>query len=133
MGLSTRIRAVGLALTVGLVALTACAPGTGTDEPAQQTDDKKLTYVYFTDGPDEKATRDLIAQFEQKTGATVTMEIVPFAQIEQTLQARLSGGNAPDVARLANLQPFAQDLLDLSSQKAALEGQFLDGAATAAA
>ncbi|MFX4270830.1 ABC transporter substrate-binding protein [Propionibacteriaceae bacterium Y1685] len=133
MALSTRVRAAALALTAGLMGLTACAPGTSTEEPAQQSEEKKLTYVYFTDGPDEKATRDLVAQFEQQTGATVTIEIVPFAQIEQTLQARLSGGNAPDVARLANLQPFKQDLLDLSSQKAALDGQFLDGAAKAAA
>lgn len=118
--------AVVAALGLGL---TACAPGTpaAPSAPPQQTDDKNLSYVYFTDGPDEQATRDLIAQFEQKTGAKVNLEVVPYANLEQTLQARLAGNNAPDVARVSNLGAFLNDMQDLSSQKAALDGVFLKG------
>jgi alpha-1,4-digalacturonate transport system substrate-binding protein len=112
------------------VLLTACAPGNDTDNgPANQAEDKKLTYVYFTDGPDEQATRSLIAEFEKETGAKVDLQIVPFANLEQQLQARLSGDNVPDVARLTDIEPFRADLLDLNKfQKSALDGKFIDGA-----
>jgi alpha-1,4-digalacturonate transport system substrate-binding protein len=116
------------AAAISLVA--SCAPGGGSDdEGAQQTDVKKLTYLYFTDGPDEQATRNLLAEYKKKTGVTVDLQIVPFDNLEQRLQARLSGGNAPDVARLTNIEPFRSDLLDLNKfQKAALDGKFLKGA-----
>lgn len=115
----------GLA-AVSIAALAACAPGTtesdtgGAAPTASGSVDlssfkgKKITYLYFTDGPDEAATRGLLKEFEAKTGGTVDLQIVPFADLQQSLQARLSGGNAPDVARLADLAPFRDDLMDLS-------------------
>lgn len=118
----------GVATTLALMlALAGCAPKTS-DEGTAPSGDKKLTYVYFTDGPDEQATRSLIAKFEKSTGATVDLQIVPFADLEQQLQARLSGGNAPDVARLTNLTPFRDDLLDLKAAGQDIGGQFLDAA-----
>lgn len=121
----------------GALVLAGCAPG----QPAPQAHDtaaapgtagaaegpQELTYVYFTDGPDEQATRDLIKQFEEKTKATVNLEIVPYANLEQTLQARLAGNNAPDVARVAGLGPWLEDLAPLTDAKADLEGQFIKG------
>jgi alpha-1,4-digalacturonate transport system substrate-binding protein len=107
-----------------LAALTACgAPGESADsgKPKDTKIDpasfkgKTLTYVYFTDGPDEQATRSLIGKFERETGAKVNLQILPFDDLENSLQARLSGGNAPDVARLADIHPFRDDLLDLSA------------------
>lgn len=120
----------GALAVAGAMTLSACAPGTEPQNgPQQQPEDKNLSYLYFTDGPDEQATRNLVKKFEDKTGAKVSLEIVPFANVEQQLQARLAGGNAPDVARLAALTPFKNDLLNLNeTQKAALEGQFIDGA-----
>lgn len=116
------------ATAIALVA--SCAPGSDSDdEGSEQTEDKRLTYLYFTDGPDEQATRNLLAEYKKKTGVTVDLQIVPFDNLEQRLQARLSGGNAPDVARLNNIDPFRTDLLDLNTfQKAALDGKFLKGA-----
>ncbi|MBC9727886.1 sugar ABC transporter substrate-binding protein [Streptomyces sp. TRM68367] len=116
------------AAAIALVA--SCAPGSGSDdEGKQQTDVKKLTYLYFTDGPDEQATRNLLAEYKKKTGVTVDLQIVPFDNLEQRLQARLSGGNAPDVARLTDIEPFRTDLLDLNKfQKSALDGKFIKGA-----
>ncbi|WP_353951444.1 extracellular solute-binding protein [Knoellia sp. S7-12] len=116
----------GLA-AVSIAALAACAPGsTESDSPgaagptASGSVDlstfkgKTITYLYFTDGPDEAATRGLLKEFETKSGGKVDLQIVPFADLQQSLQARLSGGNAPDVARLADLAPFRGDLMDLS-------------------
>jgi alpha-1,4-digalacturonate transport system substrate-binding protein len=127
----THIRAFLAAaiVTASLTGLAACAPDGGSDEDVEQQDDGTLSYLYFTDGPDEQATRDLIAEYERQTGVTVDLEIVPFDNLEQRLQARLSGGNPPDVARLTNIAPFRGDLLDLSQfEGEALDDVFLDGA-----
>jgi len=125
---------ISLTVTVTAAAITllasSCAPGGSSDGgDTKQAGDKKLTYLYFTDGPDEQATRDLIDEFEKKTGAKVNLQIVPFDNLEQRLQARLSGNNAPDVARLTDITPFRTDLLDLNKfQKGALNRKFLKGA-----
>ncbi|MGH3715771.1 MAG: ABC transporter substrate-binding protein [Micromonosporaceae bacterium] len=123
----------GVALIAGLALLTACAPGGGADADAPKpgsTDfkGKTMTYVYFTDGPDEQATRDRIAAFEKQTGAKVNLQVVPYADLEQSLQARLSGSDAPDVARLTNVHPFADDLVDLRDFLGKdYGGEFLEG------
>lgn len=127
-----RTRTAAALIACAALALTACQPGekpadqpTGTDA---RSGPQELTYLYFTDGPDEQATRDLIAKFEKDKGAKINLEIVPYSNLEQTLQARLSGNNAPDVARLSALTNFKSDLLDLNQfQKDALDGQFIDG------
>jgi alpha-1,4-digalacturonate transport system substrate-binding protein len=112
----------GLACVALAATLAACAPGTAETSSGGQSapatvdfasfKGKTLTYVYFTDGPDEKATRDAIAKFEQETGAKVNLQIVPFADINTALQARLSGGNAPEVARVSDWHPFADEAVD---------------------
>jgi alpha-1,4-digalacturonate transport system substrate-binding protein len=114
-------------VSAAVLALTACAPGQDGDtpptgegaEPGSETIDwegfegETLDYVYFTDGPDEAATRDLIAQFEEETGAAVNLQILPFAELEQTLQARINSGNPPEVARVAQWFPYADSLVDV--------------------
>ncbi|MDQ4504614.1 extracellular solute-binding protein [Sinomonas sp. ASV322] len=101
--------------------LTACAPGSsqsdaGPSAPASvdfnSFKGQTLTYVYFTDGPDEQATKDAIAKFEAVTGAKVNLQIVPFANLATSLQARLSAGNAPEVARVADWHPYADKEVD---------------------
>ena len=118
---------VALALAVGVtVGLTGCAPGevvsgaAGASGPLEVQEltpadfaGESLSYVYFTDGPDEAATRDLIASFEEEYDVTVNLEILPYADLVTSVQARLSGGNAPDVVRLTGLGDFQNDLLDL--------------------
>lgn len=135
--LSTRTRILALAPPLALV-LASCAPG-GTDSSGDPVEDDgeggtaageeaanvqdltredveggSLDYLYFTDGPDQAATEELIAAFEEEYGVTVNLEIVPFADLETTLQTRLSGGQAPDVARITATAPFEGDLLDLT-------------------
>lgn len=131
-----RLAQLAALLAAGALALVGCAPGqpatTQDPAPAQTGGSaaegpRELTYVYFTDGPDEQATRDLIKKFEEANDATVNLEIVPYANLEQTLQARLAGSNAPDVARVAGLGPWLEDLADLSAAKADLDGAFIAG------
>lgn len=128
---SRRILTGLLAAVASMAVVAGCAPGQkSADQPsgAAQDKDKTLTYVYFTDGPDEQATRDLIKKFEDKTGATVNLEVVPFSNLQQTLQQRIAGGNAPDVARVDKIASFSQDLLNLDQyQKSAFDGVFNEG------
>ena len=131
------------ALACGLAALTGCGnPGESADQPNTPKNTKidpasfkgkTLTYVYFTDGPDEQATRSLIAKFEQETGAKVNLQILPFDDLLNSLQARLSGGNAPEVARVQDVHPFRDDLVDLSAYFGKdYANQFLPGPLTGA-
>jgi alpha-1,4-digalacturonate transport system substrate-binding protein len=133
--------AAALLGTLLLGGITACAPGQSTD--AQPEGDgkidpssfkgKTLDYVYFTDGPDEQATRALVEDFEAETGARVNLQIVPFDSLEQTLQARINGGNAPEVARVADWRPFSDVLIDVKSYLGQdYDQHFIDGMAAAA-
>ncbi|WP_341358917.1 extracellular solute-binding protein [Georgenia sp. M64] len=118
-----------LALAGATALFAACAPGevegegsdgeAGTEAPEVESVDpaefagETLNYVYFTDGPDEQVTRDLIAEFEEEYDVTVELEVLPYADLVTSVQARLSGGNPPDVVRLTGLTDFRPDLLDL--------------------
>ena len=117
-----------IAATAALVVLAGCAPGIDSGPASNGSPPNHLTYVYFTDGPDEQVTRDLIEEFERSHGATVDLQILPYSELEQQLQGRLAAGRAPDVARLTNLSPFRADLLDLSAHGADIGGEFLDQA-----
>nr|WP_042188892.1 extracellular solute-binding protein [Kibdelosporangium sp. MJ126-NF4]CEL18526.1 ABC transporter, substrate binding protein [Kibdelosporangium sp. MJ126-NF4]CTQ98010.1 ABC transporter, substrate binding protein [Kibdelosporangium sp. MJ126-NF4] len=120
----------GLGMIVGAVlcVLAGCAPGTTDSSGGNGSAPNKLTYVYFTDGPDEQATRTLIKQFEQETGATVDLQIVPFAELEKQLQGRIASNNAPDVMRTHTLTGFRDALLDLKGAGQDIGGQYHDEA-----
>jgi len=133
-----RTRLLSLVAGLGSVALlaTACAPGQTTGDapkPGESVDPasfagQTLNYVYFTDGPDEKGTRDLIGQFEQKYDVKVNLEILAFSDLVKSVQARLTGGNAPDVVRLSSLSEFRDDLLPLDPYTGAdFKNEFLPG------
>jgi alpha-1,4-digalacturonate transport system substrate-binding protein len=117
------LRAVTVACAAAM-AISACAPGQPADEPAaagpQQIDwasfrGQTMDYLYFTDGPDEAATRALIDRFAQETGSTVNLQIVPFADLERTLQGRIGSGTPPHVARVQTWSPYADSLVDLKT------------------
>ena len=89
---------------------------------------KTISYVYFTDGPDEQATRDLIAQFEEEYDVTVNLEVLAYADLVTSVLNRLSGGNPPDVVRLTALTDFRNDLLVLDDHLGAgYIDEFLEG------
>ncbi|QUQ63779.1 ABC transporter substrate-binding protein [Kutzneria sp. CA-103260] len=128
---------IGLAAVLALVA--ACAPGpleTGDSDTGPVKVDfasfkgKHMTYLYFTDGPDLDATKAAIGRFEQATGATVDLQVVPFADLQRSLQARISGNTAPEVARVQDWHPYAGELLDFGDYFGKdYRGEFTDGAA----
>lgn len=135
----TRFTAV---VAAGLLALaSACSPGETVDDEDPQAAPSEgqsveegqfagetLNYLYFTDGPDEQATRDNIARFEEEYDVTVNLEILPYSDLVSSLQARLSGGNAPDVVRLTGLGEFAADLLPLDEYLGSeFADEFLEG------
>ena len=135
------IRAVTVACAAAM-AITACAPGQPAepDTPGapQQIDwasfrGQTLDYLYFTDGPDEAATRAQIDRFSQETGATVNLQIVPFADLERTLQGRINSGTPPHVARVQAWSPYADSLVDLKTYFGPdYPTQFVPGPAAAA-
>lgn len=120
-------------LAVGAVAslvLVGCAPGASvddassgsTDAPEQEEIDEsdfsgqEIDYIYFYEGDAELAgTEALVEEFEAQTGASVNLQIIAFGELEQTIQARLTGNDVPDVSRLVmlNVPTFADELLDL--------------------
>jgi alpha-1,4-digalacturonate transport system substrate-binding protein len=101
--------------SIAVLALGACGTGPSAPDASAAGSKKidmsgfagqKLDYLYFTDGPDEQATRDLIKGFEKATGATVELQVVAFADLERQLQARIASKTPPSVARVAHRQPY---------------------------
>lgn len=87
--------------------------GDGGNPDLTQFKGKSLTYVYFTDGKaDEDATRAAIGRFETASGAKVNLQIVAFSDLTTSLQARISGGDAPEVARVADWPSLRTNLID---------------------
>lgn len=125
--MARKIRTTGrlLVALTAVAMLGACAPGqvdgqnsAAAPSAVQSVDPaefagKTLNYVYFTDGPDAAATTELISGFEAKYQVKVNLETLPYKDLVTSVQARLSGGNAPDVVRLTGLTDFRDDLLDL--------------------
>lgn len=135
-------RLIALLAVGGLALGSACAPGEVVEEggakseapkeaksvDAKEFEGKTLNYLYFTDGPDEQATRDNIKRFEDEYGVKVELEILAYADLVTSLQQRLSGGNAPDVVRLTGLGEFSGDLLPLDDQLGSdFADEFLEG------
>jgi alpha-1,4-digalacturonate transport system substrate-binding protein len=120
-------RGWGIILGAALILNAACAPGTdegGTNSSAPN----HLTYLYFTDGPDEQVTRALIQDFQAQTGATVELQIVPFSDLGQQVQGRIASNNAPDVFRTDTLTAYRDALLDLKANGQDIGDQYLDEA-----
>jgi alpha-1,4-digalacturonate transport system substrate-binding protein len=127
------------------VALTGCVPGpapvdrepfTGstTEIDTASFDGRELDYVFFADSDAEEAeTRALIADYEAEFGASVNLQVVPYANLEQSLNARLSGTDVPDVARMASnqLPSFTDQTVDLRTYFGEeYAAEFLPGAVT---
>jgi alpha-1,4-digalacturonate transport system substrate-binding protein len=108
--------AVGAAASVLLVA--ACSSSSpssasGSGSGKQPFAGHSITYLYFTNGPDLKATQTLIAKFDQQTGASVALDTVPYANLNETIQAQLSAGKPPAVVETTAPGQFGSDEIDL--------------------
>lgn len=117
---------LGLAAAVALLA--ACAPGTEPEGGDNGDGSRGLTFVSFTDGPDQAVQEALVAQFEKEHDVDIELQFLPFSDLEQQLQGRLASGDAPDVIRTHTLTPFRDDLLDLAAAGQDVAGEYLDEA-----
>jgi alpha-1,4-digalacturonate transport system substrate-binding protein len=111
--MKTKIRkSIAIALTVALTAAvslvgnTAANAGSSITPTAAQLaawKGKEITYYFYNDSQAElDTTKKQIADFEKLTGAKVKLDVIPFTNLDQQLQARIAAGNIPDVARLNN-------------------------------
>jgi alpha-1,4-digalacturonate transport system substrate-binding protein len=121
------VRWRGLAAAAGALLVSAAAacssasssaPGTpaapsGTVSAGNGFAGQSITYLYFTNGPDLNATKTLISRFQTQTGATVTLDTVPYANLNETIQAQVSAGKPPAVVETSAPGIFESDLVNL--------------------
>ncbi len=108
---------LGMAVITALT-LTGCA-GFGGGGGSGDADDDTLTFTTWASESEQAAFEDLVAQFEQESGATVELNVVPYEQMFTNIDAQLGSGDAPDIFRVdyGNLGVYSsqEQLLDLSS------------------
>lgn len=105
----------------------AWVSGCSRDQPVapNPSPDPTLNFLNFSDGPDEAAFQQLCEQFREQTGIRVKMEVIPFPDMAETLRARIDRGAGPDVARVTQVAPYANDVLDLAQyERPALANRF---------
>ncbi|MEU1817408.1 extracellular solute-binding protein [Streptomyces roseifaciens] len=115
------IAATGVAAM--LVSVAACGSGDGGEGSGDGGKAKSLT-VWFMDGSNPPGwTKSVQAEFEQKTGAKLDVQIQKWDGIQQKLTTALSESSPPDVVEVGNTQTpsYAQtgglaDLADLKKE-----------------
>ncbi|MCQ8768977.1 extracellular solute-binding protein [Streptomyces telluris] len=115
------IAATGVAAM--LVSVAACGSGDGDKGSGDGGKAKSLT-VWFMDGSNPPGwTKSVQAEFEQKTGAKLDVQVQKWDGIQQKLTTALSESNPPDVVEVGNTQTpsYAQtgglaDLADLKKE-----------------
>ncbi len=117
MARSMRRRAGIAALAVTTTALAGCA-GFGGGGGGGDAEGDTLTFTTWASEAEQVEFEDLVAQFEEESGATVELNVVPYEQMFSNIDAQLASGDAPDVFRVdyGNLGVYSsqEQLLDLS-------------------
>ncbi|MFC5146324.1 extracellular solute-binding protein [Streptomyces aureoversilis] len=113
------IAATGVAAM--LVSVAACGSSDGDEGSGDGGKAKSLT-VWFMDGSNPPGwTKSVQAEFEQKTGAKLDVQVQKWDGIQQKLTTALSESNPPDVVEVGNTQTpsYAQTggLADLGDLK----------------
>lgn len=96
-------------LAAALVLFATACSASGSGPYAGQS----ITYLYFTNGPDLQATQKLIQQFDQQTGATVTLDTVPYGSLDDKLQALISANQPPGVLETTQPTLYGSQVVDL--------------------
>ncbi|OKI01028.1 sugar ABC transporter substrate-binding protein [Streptomyces sp. CB02923] len=107
---TNRLRtAVGAALAAALTTLTAgCGGGSPTGAAGGgNTDPRKLTYWASNQSSsgieqDKKILAPELEKFAQRTGITVELEVVPWADLLNRILAAAASGQGPDVLNIGN-------------------------------
>jgi alpha-1,4-digalacturonate transport system substrate-binding protein len=75
----------------------------------------ELRYTCYNDGNECEVMQDLLKPFEQQNpGIHVTIDIVPYKAILESLPVQLAAGEGPDMARVTDLGGLHQYYLDLA-------------------
>lgn len=141
------LRLSALVMAAAMVA-TACSSGGGTDAPPASSDPGTSTapssvepgpagsinVLSLWGGSEEEAFQAVLADFTAKTGVAVNYE-ADRQTYSATLQARITGGNPPDIAIIPGigfLRRFAKDgslkkVADLGVDVAGLSGSYPSG------
>jgi alpha-1,4-digalacturonate transport system substrate-binding protein len=106
--------------------MTGCG---GAKKTADQV--KTLKVVWFSDGKEGESFMKLANTYEQ-SHKNIKIELieVPYSDLESKIKNMINGNELPALARLTNLGPFQNQLLDLSkyvSDKDAFKNSFNEG------
>lgn len=113
----------------GLAALSACS---GFTRPAADVSSDELTFTTWGTESELTEFERVIAAFEEANrGAKVRLNVVPYAEMFENIDAQLQAGNPPDIFRAlySNLGAYAgrKQLLDLTPHlDGAFGGRFTD-------
>ena len=90
------------AIAFGLIAGTASA----------QTE---LRITWYNDGNEGEVMQTLIDRFEEANpGISVTLDVVPYSAILESLPVQLAAGDGPDIARVTDLGGLSEHYLDMT-------------------
>ncbi len=121
-----KIIAMLLAGALVLGSLTGCSSG-GSKEDQETT----LDVVWFSDGKEGESFLRLAEKYrEEHPNIKIELIEVPYADLESKIKNMINGKETPALARLTNLGPFENQLLDLSeyvSDKEAFADSFGEG------
>jgi len=106
-------RALGAGAVLLSLLATACGSSSSSGSGSGKFAGQSITYLYFTNGPDLQATKTLIAKFDQQTGGTVTLDTVPYTDLDQEIQAQTSAGKPPAVVQTTEPELYAPQLINL--------------------
>ncbi|WP_367568128.1 ABC transporter substrate-binding protein [Lacrimispora sp.] len=117
-----------LAGTLAFGALTGCSGG---GQKKAEGEVKTLDVVWFSDGKEGESFKRLADQYTaEHPEIKIELIEVPYADLESKIKNMLNGKEAPALARLTNLGPFQNQLLDLGehvSDKEAFVNSFGEG------
>lgn len=139
------LRYVGVAsAALGVLAASACAstaskPGGAAQAGAAGGSDANVTLKMWVMGDSSANATKLLADFTKATGIKVTVQAIPWSDVDTKLTTAVASGNGPDVTQigLSQLPSFIsagalQDIsAPISKDPAYADANFLDGLSSA--
>lgn len=121
----------GIATILAGVLAAGMLTGCGGSEKAKEGGDKTLNVVWFSDGKEGESFQKLVTKYQEThPGIKVELIEVPYADLENKLKNMINGNEPPALARMTNIGPFQNQLLDLGeyvSDKDAFVNSFGSG------
>ena len=94
-------------LSAGAVAFAMATPSVSADVDLRMT--------WYNDGIEGEVMRDLLDRFEaDNPEISVTLDVVPYKAILESLPVQLAAGEGPDLARVTDLGGLSEHYLDLT-------------------